>query len=183
MTDQRHNRARYVIGPLGTPLTMADLPPRNTKRWIIHRKAELVAAVRGGLLSLALCHDGGLEEYIACLEAILINAPPGATAQAGSSRSPRWQPLGLPRAGRASRWRCGLRAAKSAPCVSGGFQDGADLAWSRDIYPNLHLLLMPRGSLATPLALAHWVARGESALLRVSDNAAEAGDDLACQRR
>ena len=52
MTDQRHNRARYVIGPDGTPLTIGDLPPRNTKRWVIRRKAELVAAVRGGLLSL-----------------------------------------------------------------------------------------------------------------------------------
>ena len=52
MTDQRHNRARYVIGPDGHALTIADLPPRDTKRWVIRRKAELVAAVRGGLLSL-----------------------------------------------------------------------------------------------------------------------------------
>ena len=52
MTDQRHNRARYVVGPNGYPLTIADLPPRDTKRWVIRRKAELVAAVRGGLLSL-----------------------------------------------------------------------------------------------------------------------------------
>jgi hypothetical protein len=52
MADQRHNRARYVIGPDGAPLTIADLPPGNTKRWVIRRKAELVAAVRGGLLSL-----------------------------------------------------------------------------------------------------------------------------------
>jgi hypothetical protein len=52
MTDQRHNRARYVIGPYGHALTIADLPPRDTKRWVIRRKAELVAAVRGGLLSL-----------------------------------------------------------------------------------------------------------------------------------
>jgi hypothetical protein len=52
MTDQRHNRARYVTGPDGRVLTVADLPPRDTKRWVIRRKAELVAAVRGGLLSL-----------------------------------------------------------------------------------------------------------------------------------
>ena len=31
---------------------MADLPPPDTKRWVIRRKAEVVAAVRGGLLSL-----------------------------------------------------------------------------------------------------------------------------------
>ena len=52
MTVQRHNRARYVIGPDGRALTVADLPPRDTKRWVIRRKAELVAAVRGGLLTL-----------------------------------------------------------------------------------------------------------------------------------
>jgi len=45
-------RVRYVIGPDGSPLTVADLPPRDTKRWVIRRKAEVVAAVRGGLLSL-----------------------------------------------------------------------------------------------------------------------------------
>ena len=49
MTDQRHNRARYVTGPDGRVLTLANL---HTKRWVIRRKAELVAAVRGGLLSL-----------------------------------------------------------------------------------------------------------------------------------
>ena len=31
---------------------LADLPPPETKRWVIRRKAEVVAAVRGGLLSL-----------------------------------------------------------------------------------------------------------------------------------
>ncbi|WP_281384554.1 DUF1153 domain-containing protein, partial [Bartonella phoceensis] len=43
---------KYVIGPDGSPLTIADLPPRTTRRWVIRRKAEVVAAVRGGLLSL-----------------------------------------------------------------------------------------------------------------------------------
>jgi len=41
-----------VIGPDGSPLTIADLPPPGTKRWVIRRKAEVIAAVRGGLLSL-----------------------------------------------------------------------------------------------------------------------------------
>ncbi len=45
-------RVRYVIGPDGSPLMVADLPPTNTKRWVIRRKAEVVAAVRGGLLSI-----------------------------------------------------------------------------------------------------------------------------------
>jgi len=44
--------SRYVIGPDGSPLTIADLPSPDTKRWVIRRKAQVVAAVRGGLLSL-----------------------------------------------------------------------------------------------------------------------------------
>lgn len=50
--QQMRARVRYVIGPDGSPLTVADLPPKNTKRWVIRRKAEVVAAVRGGLLSI-----------------------------------------------------------------------------------------------------------------------------------
>ena len=50
---------QYVVGPTGTPLTMHDLPPANTDRWVIRRKAEVVAAVRGGLISL----DEALERY------------------------------------------------------------------------------------------------------------------------
>ncbi len=53
MTEQQFRaRVRYVIGPDGSPLTVADLPPKDTKRWVIRRKAEVVAAVRSGLLSL-----------------------------------------------------------------------------------------------------------------------------------
>ena len=54
MQPQRVNSRgeRYVIGPTGAPLTIDDLPPPQTERWVIRRKAEVVAAVRGGLLSL-----------------------------------------------------------------------------------------------------------------------------------
>ena len=41
-----------VIGPEGQRITRDSLPPANTKRWVIRRKAEVVAAVRGGLLTL-----------------------------------------------------------------------------------------------------------------------------------
>lgn len=43
---------KYVIGPCGDRLTLADLPLPDTKRWVIRRKAEVLMAVRGGLLSL-----------------------------------------------------------------------------------------------------------------------------------
>jgi Protein of unknown function (DUF1153) len=52
MSDAMRPRVKYVIGPDGSPLTVADLPPPSTRRWVIRRKAEVVAAVRGGLLSL-----------------------------------------------------------------------------------------------------------------------------------
>ena len=42
---------RIVIGPKGNVLTRENLPPPQTKRWVVWRKAEIVAAVRGGLLS------------------------------------------------------------------------------------------------------------------------------------
>ena len=47
------------IGPTGAPLTKNDLPPPNTGRWVIRRKAEVVAAVRGGLITL----EEALERY------------------------------------------------------------------------------------------------------------------------
>lgn len=47
-----NSKPRTVIGPTGERLSLADLPPRTTKRWVIRRKAEVVAAVEGGLLSL-----------------------------------------------------------------------------------------------------------------------------------
>lgn len=52
MTETYRMRAKFVTGPDGSPLTIADLPPADTRRWVIRRKAEVVAAVRGGLLSL-----------------------------------------------------------------------------------------------------------------------------------
>jgi len=45
-------RAKYAIGPDGGPLTIADLPRAGAHRWVPRRKAVVMAAVRGGLLSL-----------------------------------------------------------------------------------------------------------------------------------
>ncbi len=45
-------RGLVVIGPDGRCLTRDDLPPANTKRWVIRRKAEVVAGVRAGLITL-----------------------------------------------------------------------------------------------------------------------------------
>ena len=67
MTDQVRPRVKYVIGPDGSPLTLSDLPPTNTRRWVIRRKAEVVAAVRGGLLSL----DEACSRYTLTVEEFL----------------------------------------------------------------------------------------------------------------
>jgi hypothetical protein len=51
--DSFRPRITFVVGPDGLPLTIADLPPPGTQeRWVCQRKALVVAAVRGGLLSL-----------------------------------------------------------------------------------------------------------------------------------
>lgn len=52
MDSDRPGRPKNVIGPAGEPLTIDDLPPPETKRWVIRRKAEVVAGVRNGLISL-----------------------------------------------------------------------------------------------------------------------------------
>ena len=52
MSNNSNVLLKHVIGPTGSPLTLADLPSPGTQRWVIRRKAEVVAAVRGGLLSL-----------------------------------------------------------------------------------------------------------------------------------
>ena len=88
--EQRRPRVSYVIGPDGSPLTLADLPPPNTKRWVIRRKAEVVAAVRGGLLSLEdACRRYTLtvEEFLAWQRAIERFGLPGLRATRASSNT------------------------------------------------------------------------------------------------
>jgi hypothetical protein len=52
MIEPKLRPLRYVVGPGGGVLTLADLPAPDTRRWVVSRKAQVVAAVRGGLLSL-----------------------------------------------------------------------------------------------------------------------------------
>ena len=42
---------RAVSLPDGTKMTRADLPPKDTRRWVASRKAAVVRAVRYGLLT------------------------------------------------------------------------------------------------------------------------------------
>ncbi len=83
MSEYNRARVSYVIGPDGSPLTIADLPNPNTRRWVIRRKAEVVAAVRGGLLSLEeACKRYTLtvEEFLGWQESIDRHGLPGLRA-------------------------------------------------------------------------------------------------------
>ncbi len=44
-------RLKSVAGPRGRPLTLGDLPPVKPNRWFPTHKAEIVVAVRGGLIT------------------------------------------------------------------------------------------------------------------------------------
>ena len=46
-------RPAQVAGPFGKPLRWDDLPSPETRRWVVRRKAEVIAAIRGGLLTSA----------------------------------------------------------------------------------------------------------------------------------
>lgn len=52
MVDALKRPPSYVVGPDGSPLALPDVPPTNAGRWGIHKKAIIVSAVRGGLLSI-----------------------------------------------------------------------------------------------------------------------------------
>jgi hypothetical protein len=46
------HRPKQVAGPRGHAITIESLPPPDTRRWVTRRKAEVVAAVDVGLLTL-----------------------------------------------------------------------------------------------------------------------------------
>lgn len=67
MSNPAEINLTLIKGPSGDPLTLESLPPANTKRWVVRRKAEVVAAVRGGILTLDEACDLyslSVEEFI-----------------------------------------------------------------------------------------------------------------------
>jgi hypothetical protein len=98
----KRSRPVQVIGPLGERLTIDSLPPAGTTRWVARRKAEVLAAVKGGLLSVEeACerYDLSLEEFIHWQRAIERSGVPGlrvksvqrfrsVISQGASKRSP-----------------------------------------------------------------------------------------------
>lgn len=83
MRQSQEARQRAVIGPAGKPLSLEDLPSPNTKRWVSRRKAEVVTAVRSGLLSLeAACarYNISIEEFLSWQRLIESHGVPGLRA-------------------------------------------------------------------------------------------------------
>jgi len=80
MTEPQSEKPTRIIGPYGEPITVDDLPPPDTKRWVIRRKAVVVAAVRGGLITLdEACRRYALsvEEFLSWQRAIDKHGLPG----------------------------------------------------------------------------------------------------------
>jgi hypothetical protein len=80
MIENQKIRPAQVIGPLGELLTLDTLPPPNTTRWVVRRKAEVVAAVNGGLLNVdEVCERYNLtvEEFAAWQRAVDRSGMPG----------------------------------------------------------------------------------------------------------
>ena len=80
MIENQKIRPAQVIGPLGESLTVDSLPHPGTTRWVVRRKAEVVAAVNGGLLSVdEVCdrYNLTLEEFAGWQRAVDRSGMPG----------------------------------------------------------------------------------------------------------
>ena len=80
MIENQKFRPAQVVGPLGEPLTIDSLPPPGTTRWVVRRKAEVVAAVNGGLLTFEeVCerYDLTMEEFASWKRAVERSGMPG----------------------------------------------------------------------------------------------------------
>ena len=105
MSEPLDARPTPIVGPSGTPLTLEDLPSPQTRRWVARRKAEVVTAVRAGLLPIEdACRRYGIsvEEFASWerlidrhgLERAESDPAAGLPAQAGRrSRAAERDPL------------------------------------------------------------------------------------------
>ena len=91
MGYEARTSAESVVGPDGRVLTLADLPKPDTTRWVTRRKAEVVAAVQGGLISLEeACERYSLsvEEFLSWQHGIARHGLDGLRATQVQDRKP-----------------------------------------------------------------------------------------------
>lgn len=67
MSQQRDRFSSRIVAPHGNAMSFNDLPPPDTKRWVIRRKAEVVAGVRAGLITI----EEACERYTLSIEELL----------------------------------------------------------------------------------------------------------------
>ena len=60
------NPDQYAL-PHGTPVSINDLPSPETKRWVSRRKAEVLAGIRSGLITM----EEACERYMLSVEELL----------------------------------------------------------------------------------------------------------------
>jgi len=90
-------KAAVIVGPLGEPLTIEGLPCPQSTRWVPRRKAEVIAAVEGGLLSLVeACerYNLTLEEFASWQRSIERAGLPGLRATQVQRYRDEWQRKG-----------------------------------------------------------------------------------------
>ncbi len=64
MMEYTNSRPLRIIGPDSAILTRETMPPPDTSRWVASRKAQVVAAVESGLMTL----DEVIRRYNLSLE-------------------------------------------------------------------------------------------------------------------
>jgi hypothetical protein len=67
MSQTRDRFSDRIVAPHGHSMSFNDLPPPDTKRWVIRRKAEVVAGVRAGLITI----EEACERYTLSIEELL----------------------------------------------------------------------------------------------------------------
>ena len=67
ISQPRDSFSSRIFAPHGNPISVNDLPPSDTKRWVIRRKAEVVAGVRAGLITI----EEACERYALSIEEFL----------------------------------------------------------------------------------------------------------------
>ena len=79
---------KAVIDPFGEPLTVDTLPPADTTRWVPRRKAQVVCAIRGGLISRQEACDryGISDEELFSWEKLLYDHGVGALRVTSTQR-------------------------------------------------------------------------------------------------
>ena len=66
MIEYHNSRPARIVGPLREIITRDTLPPGHTTRWVASRKAQVVAAVETGLMTIdevMLRYRLSLEEF------------------------------------------------------------------------------------------------------------------------